>query len=294
MKRLQSECILCILNKQLAKLPVEVAEEERLEFLQRMSRVFAEAPLEASAPLLVKEIDEIKKALFHIEDEYGEIKRHFNQLMLGYEEIVRENISKATDQLKAALQYSLVGNYIDFGAMKQVDEKQLISLIETAGSYCFDRDTYEDLQESLAHGERMLYLTDNCGEIVMDKLLIETIQKLYPQLEISVMVRGIPVLNDATMEDAEQVGLTDCFSVYGNGTGIAGTCVEQLSEEARKLFEIADIVMAKGQGNFETLRFCGKNVFYLFLCKCDMFARQFQVPKLTGMLVREASLHCRK
>lgn len=132
-----------------------------------------------------------------------------------------------------------------------------------------------------------MYLTDNCGEIVMDKILIQQIQKKYPDLEIAILVRGAEVINDATMEDAAQVGLTEIARVLPNGTDIAGTWLEELSQEAKAVLESADVIISKGQGNFETLRKCGLNIYYIFLCKCDLFANTFQVPKLTGMLINE-------
>ena len=121
----------------------------------------------------------------------------------------------------------------------------------------------------------------------MDKLLIEEIQKKYPDIEITVLVRGKEVINDATMQDAYQVGLCDVVKVIPNGSDLAGTWYEELSEEAKQLLDEADMIISKGQGNFETMRKCGRNVFYIFLCKCDLFANMFQVPKLTGMLINE-------
>ena len=84
-----------------------------------------------------------------------------------------------------------------------------------------------------------------------------------------------------------QVGLTEIAEVLPNGTDIAGTWLEEISEEAKTVLEEADVIISKGQGNFETLRKCGKNIYYIFLCKCDLFANTFQVPKLTGMLINE-------
>ena len=98
---------------------------------------------------------------------------------------------------------------------------------------------------------------------------------------------GKPVLNDATMEDAVQVGLDKAAQVIGNGTDVAGTCLEELSEQALDVINTADVMIAKGQGNFETLQKCGKNIYYIFMCKCDMFAKRFNVPKYTGVLIND-------
>ena len=123
----------------------------------------------------------------------------------------------------------------------------------------------------------------------MDKLLIELLRELYPSLSVTVLVRGAPVLNDATMEDARQIGLDAIHgvSVMGNGDSIAGTVLERLSPEAFAAVMNADVLIAKGQGNYETLQGCGLRIYYAFLCKCQFFADRFSVPLLTGMLVRE-------
>jgi uncharacterized protein with ATP-grasp and redox domains len=139
----------------------------------------------------------------------------------------------------------------------------------------------------LGRAKRLVYLTDNCGEIVIDKLMIEQICKINPELHVTVIVRGKEILNDATMEDAIQVGLDQITTVTGNGSNIAGTCLDEISEEAKNLIEQADFIISKGQGNFETLQECGLNIYYLFLCKCMMFANRFQVPRFTGMLLND-------
>ena len=123
----------------------------------------------------------------------------------------------------------------------------------------------------------------------MDKLLAETIRRLYPSLEITVLVRGGPVLNDATMEDAIQVGFDrlEGITVMGNGDRLAGTALDRISPEARHAITEADLIIAKGQGNYETMQGCGLHIYYAFLCKCQFFADRFGVPIYTGMLVKE-------
>jgi uncharacterized protein with ATP-grasp and redox domains len=127
---------------------------------------------------------------------------------------------------------------------------------------------------------------DNCGEIVIDKLIIEELRKLNPQVNITAIVRGEEVINDATIEDAEQVGLNELVKVIGNGSDILGTCLKYISEEARTVIEEADVVLSKGQGNFETLQGYDKNIYYIFLCKCEMIAEMFGVEKFSPMLVK--------
>lgn len=286
-ERLRSECVSCLLNLHLHSYPKDTDEAPKLTFMQRVLQTIAETPRTISAPVIVRDISEIRKEMFGDTDIYADIKQHFNEVMLSYEEPVRQKLLAAEDPLKLAIQYAMVGNYIDFGAMKDVDETYLTELFDSAKDRTISEERYQDLKRDLEQGTKLVYLTDNCGEIVMDKLLIQTIQRLYPHLEITVIVRGSEILNDATMDDATQVGLTEIVRVMGNGNNVAGTYEQELSPEAAAEIASASILMAKGQGNYETLMGCGLNVYYMFLCKCDMFANLFAVPRFTGMLLND-------
>ena len=287
--RLGSECLLCIAGKLCAAYPPESTEQQRLQYIQNVYSIMAAAPATDAAPVVVDHINNMREEMFGDRVSYSSVKHHFNELMLSREEKVRGDIEAAPDPLARAIQYALIGNYIDFGAQSDVSEETLEEQFEAARSKTFDRDAYEKLQKDLESKRTLLYLTDNCGEIVLDKLLIEQLLKQFPRLEVTVMVRGEEVLNDVTMEDAVQTGLDKMsrVRVMDNGNRIAGTWLPSMPEEALKVLEESDIILAKGQGNYETMNGCGLNVYYLFLCKCDMYVRLFGVPRLTGMLIRE-------
>lgn len=286
-KRLHPECISCMTKVHLEKCPKEMPEDKKREYMQRVLKVLAEAPDRYGAPVIVRTINEIQNEMFGIKQDYAEIKKHYNQIMMNHEEQVKRKIEQSKDPVKTGIQYAMIGNYIDFGARINVNEEQLTELLNDNDRFIIDEKQYGELTDDLERAQKMVYLTDNCGEIVMDKLLIHEIQKIYPKLKVTVLVRGAEVINDATLEDAMQVGLTEIAEVLPNGTDIAGTWLEEISEEAKTVLEEADVIISKGQGNFETLRKCGKNIYYIFLCKCDLFANTFQVPKLTGMLINE-------
>ena len=181
-------------------------------------------------------------------------------------------------------------NYIPFGAMQNVEKKVFLELFQDEGKNILDKEIYESFLKDCGEGKRFLLLADNCGEIVLDKLLIRELKKRFPHLDVCVMVRGEEVLNDATMEDAEEVGICDVAKVISNGNGVGGTVESMLSEEAGKALEQADVILSKGQANFETLNGCGRNIYYAFLCKCDWFSGRFDVVKNTGMFLREKEL----
>ena len=121
----------------------------------------------------------------------------------------------------------------------------------------------------------------------MDKLFLEQLRKRFPELSITIMVRGAEVINDATLEDAEYVGLDKMGRIVTNGDAVSGTVYELLSDEARQVLDSADVILAKGQGNYESLCRQGRHIFYSFLCKCDLFMARFDVPRLTGIFTEE-------
>ena len=285
--RLNPECIPCLLGNQLERYPKDIDNSKKIAYMQAILRVIADASDSMSAPMIMREITKIQRQMFGNEMDYSEIKRHFNQLMLEKEMDVQTEIDASEDELKLAIQFAIIGNFIDFGAMKSVNEQKLEEFLHSARVISVNEEEYISLRKDILDAKKITYLTDNCGEIVMDKLLIHVIQKMNPDANLTVLVRGEQVLNDATLEDAVQVGLTEMADVRGNGSDIAGTCIEELSEEARKIIYDSDVILAKGQGNFETMQMCGLNVYYIFMCKCEMFARKFQVPRFTGMLLSD-------
>lgn len=287
MFRLHPACISCLVKGQMEKAPAGTPDEKKAEYMQRVLKIIGEAPKEYTAPVVVRKINQVQKEMFGMEEDYSEIKKHFNEVMLAYEAEVQKKVEASEEPLMLAMQYAMIGNYIDFGAMYQVDQEYLTGLLDSASEKGISRERYDALQRDLAKAKKLVYLTDNCGEIVMDKVLIRLLGKLYPQVDITVIVRGAPVSNDATMEDAQQVRMTDMVKVIHNGNGIAGTWLPELSQEARTAMESADVLIAKGQANYETLRKCGMNIYYLFLCKCQLFAEWFRVPKFTGMLIND-------
>ena len=286
-KRLHHECLSCMTKIHLDKYPKDVTEDEKVEYMQRVLKVLAEAPDRYGAPVIVRTINEIQDEMFGMKQDYAEIKKHYNRVMMNHEEQVNGKLAVSDDPVKTGIQYAMIGNYIDFGARINVNEEQLTELLNDSDRFVIDEKQYGELTEDLSNAKKLVYLTDNCGEIVMDKLLIREIKKKYPDLKVTVLVRGEEVINDATMEDAIQVGMNEIAEVIPNGSDIAGTWLEEISEEAKAVIDKADVIISKGQGNFETLRKCGKNIYYIFLCKCDLFANTFQVPKLTGMLINE-------
>lgn len=286
--RLDPECIRCLLGKHLNAAPETASQQERIVFMQRLLSMIAQAPVTEGAPVLVSRIEQLEKEMFGITKDYAEEKRMFNDLMLGMEKEIWQRIEQSANPLYTAVQFAMIGNFIDFGAMDHVDEVKLMELLENSAQFVPQESAFDAFSKDVMSAKKLVYLTDNCGEIVMDKLLLHQIHTMNPGAELTVIVRGEPVLNDATVEDALSVGIDELARVIGNGSGIAGTSLRAISQEALEEIDNADMLIAKGQANFETLRRCGRNVYYIFLCKCELFARRFSVPRFQGMLLRDA------
>ena len=195
-------------------------------------------------------------------------------------------MEQAADPLLAGLQFAILGNYLDFSALQgQISFEKFTEMLDTAQDMELDEAVLSQFRADLEAGKKLLYLTDNAGEIGFDRIFAETICRLYPGLDICFCVRGGPALNDATREDAQAVGIP--FRVIDNGNLIPGTWLPQLGQEARQAMEEADVIFAKGMANVETLLGCGKNIYYAFLVKCQRFVNLFHRELMTPMLVRE-------
>lgn len=290
--RLHTGCINCIVERQLNHYDPDTPEEKKRTYMQGVLRILSEAKACESAPVITERIYELQRQMLGQQADYSEIKHTYNHMMEREEDKISREVREAGDPLKRAIQYAMTGNYIDFGAMSSVDHEKLKELLAKAQENPIDEEEYGRLRKDLEDASRLVYLTDNCGEIVLDKILIREIMELYPQIDITVIVRGKPALNDATMEDARETGLADMVKVIGNGSGITGTWLPEISKEAREILDEADLILSKGQGNFETMQGCGKNIYYMFLCKCKLFVERFRMKQFEGMLVND--LRCRE
>lgn len=288
--KVSAECMHCLVKRQADNIRKYPDEEKKAEYLGKVLGIIANGAAEEPAPVLLSYIGRLHEAYFGKPFSFEELKKGYNAMLMEKEEEIRQKIGRAEDPLALALRFAQIGNFIDFGAMDSVDDAKLMEFLEQAETLPLSENTYQNVTEDMKSAKKLVFLTDNCGEIVLDKLLLETIVKVYPHLECTIIVRGEPVLNDATMEDALQVGIEACGKVIPNGTNIAGTYIPWISAEARQVMEEADMLISKGQGNFESLHGCGLNIYYLFLCKCQWFMERFGLPQYSGVFINEKDL----
>ena len=284
---MNATCLKCHFNKNLETAMALGDEKTALAFAKDLMALYLSAPEGVASPWFGPGVTELFQKHYGLsEDRYVEEKRLSNAYVMARMDAIRSRVETQPDPVYAGLQFAILGNYLDFSALQgKVSFDELDKMLDLGFTMDVDRVCYEKLCRDLENGKNLLFLTDNAGEIGFDRIFAEQIAKKYPHLAITFCVRGGPVLNDATREDALAVGIP--FPIIDNGNNIAGTELRLLSEEAKMALEQADVVIAKGMGNVETAYGCGYNVYYAFLVKCQMFADRFQKPLMTPMLVRE-------
>ena len=290
--RLDSQCILCLLKRH-AETAAKCGNEEQVTaFTRDLMRILCDGPVEMSAPFYTPDITKLFTEHFGLaDDRFADEKEVSNRYALERFGKITDMVRSAADPLYAGLQAAILGNYIDFSALQgEVSFEKLDEMLELLHTIRVDGAVFEKLRADLEAGRELLYLTDNAGEIVFDRVFLEVIRDQFPDLAITVCVRGGPAQNDATIADAEAVGMP--FPVIDNGTRIPGTVLDLASEELNAALKRADVLIAKGQANVETLLDTGHgyNIYYAFLVKCKRFIDRFGKEKLTPMLVRERDL----
>ena len=273
-------CVDCLYGK-------EKARTDDPGYLAEVRQLLADRAAEDTSPYMVYRFEQAYRRRFGATESSAPLRRSYNDFVLRMEPTLRARIAASDDPLAAALVMARIGNYIDFGAMDHVDTDTFLSMFRTAELREDDRPVYDSFLRACAAGRRFLLVCDNCGEIVLDRLFLEQLQLRFPHLQLQAMVRGGEVLNDATEEDARYAGMDRTAQILSSGTAVGGTVYAMLSDEARHALDAADVILAKGQGNYETMSGQGLHAFYAFLCKCDLFTGRFGVPKLTGMLLEE-------
>ncbi|SKB71345.1 hypothetical protein SAMN06296386_104126 [Lachnospiraceae bacterium] len=278
--RIIESCAKCLYDKQ-----SHLTDDK--EYLDEVKSIIDNRTEDDTSPYLVYLFAKTYEKRFGKRASYKEVKKKYNDMVLSMEDDLRNKIEQSEKPLETALVYARIGNYIDFGAMNSVDDDTFLSLFENNEVHDRDREALDSFFDQLSAAKSFLLIADNCGEIVLDKLFVEQLLKIYPNIKVKVMVRGNEVLNDATAEDAHYVGIDKYAEIISNGKSIAGTVYGMLPDDAKHALDTADVILAKGQGNYESLCKQGHHIFYSFLCKCELFTGRFSVPKLTGIFVEE-------
>lgn len=278
------DCYSCVINQaRSAARFAELTEEQTMRIIT-VARI--ELEKSKTSPILVQQIvRRVADAIIQELDEspdfdiYAAVKEKSNTLSLAYVEKFQKKIDASDSPFETALQIAAAGNIIDFGAKNHASvnlDKELQCLDKTP----FDRYDIEAFKNALNGASTLLYICDNSGEIVFDMLFIKELQREYPNLQIVAALRDKPIINDATLEDAKAVGLDRLVTVISSGSVYPGTILPETTKEFQKLFASADVMLSKGQGNFETLLpWSNKRLFFLLRIKCEYMAALSEVKQ---------------
>jgi len=247
--------------------------KEKKQFANDMFGLFNDVKYDFSIPMVSRELHVLLKQYSNNPDPYKEEKKQSNDLVLGMYPELKDILFQSDNYFNTALRLAIAGNIIDFGISNTFD---LHSTIDKVLNSDFAIDDSIRLKQALSEAKTVLYLGDNCGEIVFDKLFIETI--MHPNLIYA--VRGVPVINDVTSEDAKYVEMDLVADVISNGYDAPSTLLEHCSTEFLEVFNRADVIISKGQGNLEgLLGKTQKEVYFLLMVKCEVIADVLGVKK---------------
>jgi uncharacterized protein with ATP-grasp and redox domains len=263
------DCVPCFIRQTLDAARAATPDQEVHEAaLREILKAAVGMGFTRPPPVMGQRIQHLIQALTGVSDPFKGIKDQYNRYALGLYPDLKELVEKSSGPFETAARLAIAGNIIDFGADIEVNP----SIVDNTISSSLKERVFGSLaplQAAVKSAGQILYVGDNAGEIVFDRLLIEQL----PAGKVTFVVRGGPVVNDATMADAEDTGMTDLVKVIDTGSDMQGIIFEECSDEFRRSFDRADLIVSKGQGNYETLSNIKKPIFFLLKAKCPVVAR---------------------
>jgi hypothetical protein len=211
----------------------------------------------------------------HNNDPYHDIKILYDIIFLHYYDLLDKNILSFEDAIK----YAIIGNIIDYNPMKENVMKEIREYFDSIDQLSLAINHIDYLVRDIKKSNSLLYLSGNCGEIVLDKLLIKRIKQLNPRIQIYFAVKGHSVVNSCTVDDAKFINMDDYATIISNGDSSVGTIINRTSDEFQRIYNNVDIIISKGQANFECLNEYDKNIYFLLMTKCDVISNYIGVEK---------------
>ena len=237
--------------------------------LNSVALVLPDLALDATPPEIAQQVYQVVYEITGNSDPYYQTKNRANESALALYSRMKDAVDYSNDPLRKACQLAIAGNDIDLGA--QAEHGSMDSIIEDSLGYQLDQDSYTDFRKNIEKASSILYIGDNAGETVFDRILIEQILQISDS-KIVFAVRERPIINDATFDDAVKAGLDKVATIISSGSGAPATILSQCSPEMHRFYQSADVIISKGQGNYESLSGQSENIFFLFKVKCPVIA----------------------
>lgn len=276
---LDPECIPCIVNQayRMSKLLARDNTQLQLDIIKEVCRAVDKLDVNSAAPMFSATMQSIVEKALGTRNPYKNIKQESLKKTRRFIPYLETMVRSANNKLEMALRVAIAGNTIDIAANPGFSIEQEVNRISANK---IDTGVFRSLREDLRRATTLLYIGDNYEESLFDKILLE---QLKPK-RLVFAVRSYPILNDITLEDAKKLEIDKMCEVIESGSKIAGTDLNQCTSEFLDLFEKADVVMAKGQGNYETLMDVDRPIYFLFKVKCEAIARRCGLPVGTSVL----------
>jgi len=274
---MEPECISCSFRQSERILKfLDIDKEKQFEILKKIALFYSKVEKFNNTPAYFGSFAyHIISEETGVKDPYNSLKKKYNKLILSYEDEIKSKINSSNDKLYTSLKYSVIGNQIDFGVDVKINIEEEISIIN---DITFAIDDYAIFLKKLETANSLLLLADNAGEVIFDIILLEEIHTLYRNINIKIGVKSVPIINDITYDDMKELKLPEYIKIIGNGNSFVGTILSECSEEFKQEFYNSDIILSKGQANFETLnQFREKDIFFLFKSKCAIVSNYLNV-----------------
>jgi uncharacterized protein with ATP-grasp and redox domains len=267
--RVYLDCFPCFLRQTLDAVR-SVTDDEKIheQVVRQVLELVCRTDACQTPPAIGQEIHRVIRRVTGNPDPYRQRKHDSNTLALKLYPQLKDRLRDSEDPFETAVRLAIAGNIIDFGLYSSLDAADVTEAIDSALVDGWDPGCLDEFARAVKDAREILYIGDNAGEIVFDRLLIEEM----PHEKVTFAVKGSPVLNDATREDAEMVGLTGLVDVIENGSDAPGTILEDCSAGFRERFDRSDLIIAKGQGNYESLSGVDKDMFFILMAKCSAIA----------------------
>ena len=276
--KMHADCLPCVVS-QAVKTAGLVGIREKGGLMRHVFARLSQADFErVTTPELFGDIFRIIKEETGEPDPYRATRAYYNDMFLRRLPALREAVDRADDPFLESIRCAIIGNIIDFGPAHNWLLEDIEARVDELRRQPLHTDDSAALREAIPGAETLLYLGDNCGEICFDRLLIERIRALNPACRVYFAVRGEPVVNDSIEEDAYAVGMDAVATIVSNGDHSMGTVLPKTSPAFRAIYREADVVIAKGQANYECLSEEDGNVYFLLMTKCHVIADDVGVP----------------